>query len=318
MSYLLTTGILQQAANPAVTLLLDDAAFSSHQIVLSVRRLKTAYTGNCMEVRRSSDNATQNIGFINNYLDTVSLLSFVGSGSGFVKTWYDQSGNGRDYIQNTNANQPRIVNAGSLETQNGKAAVRFDGSTSRLASAADYTLNMDQSIYLVNAPTNNITAATSFQCLIDGGPLTSGSENNTVISYGSVTGNLTNERLSYLLAAQRISAPAGVQIYGYGQTSADITAGNYLHNFSSRDNIGAVQVNVSQNGTGQSLSTSSYSGFIISNPKRWPTIFRGLGYRSVNNSGHFNGKIQEYILFNSYINNNSTINTSVNGFYSIW
>jgi hypothetical protein len=316
MSYLLTTGILQQSINPSVTLLLDDAAFSSHKIVLSVRRLKTAYTGNCMEVRRSSDNATQNIGFLNNYLDTVSLLSFVGQGSGFVKTWYDQSGNGRDYIQNTNANQPRIVNSGSLETQNGKAAVRFDGSTSRLASAADYTLTSNQSIYLVNAPTNNITAATSFQCLIDGGPLTSGSENNTLICYGPVTGNLTNERLSYLLVAQRFSAPAGVQVYGYGQTSADIPAGNYLHNFSF--NFQTDLARIAQNGNYQALSTSSYSGFRVTGNTRYPTIFRGLGYRSVNNSGHFNGKMQEYILFDTDIDNNSTINTSVNGFYSIW
>ena len=318
MSYLLTTGILQQAANPAVTLLLDDAAFSSHQIVLSVRRLKTAYTGNCMEVRRSSDNATQNIGFLNNYLDTVSLLSFVGAGSGFVRTWYDQSGNGRDYIQNTNANQPRIVNAGSLETQNGKAAVRFDGSTSRLASAADYTLTRDQSAYIVNAPANNITAATAPQYLITGGVVTLGSEDYTIMGYGSATVNLTNERLFYLYLSQRYTAPAGAQTYGYGQTSADIPAGNYLHSFSFRDLSGIVQVGISQNGISQSLSTSSYSGFRVTGVTKWPRIYRALGYSFAQNSAHFNGKIQEYILFNSYINNNSTINTSVNGFYSIW
>ena len=316
--FLATSGILNFPKQ--ATLLLDDAAFVNHQIVLSLRKLKTSYTGNCIEVRRSSDNSTLNIGFINNYLDTAALLTFVGAGDGFVKTWYDQSGNGRDYLQNTNANQPRIVTGGSLETQNGKAAVKFDGSTSRLASAADYTLNLDQSIYLINAPTNNITAATTFQCLIDGGPLTSGSENNTLICYGSVTGTLTNERLSYLLTAQRISPPTGVQTYGYGQTTADIPAGNYLHNFSSRDNFGAVQVRVVQNGTIQSLSTSTYSGFIITNPKRWPTTFRGLGYRSVNNTGHFNGKMQEYIIFNEFITgtNRSTIENNINTFYSIW
>ena len=58
----------------------------------SLRRLRSSYSGYCIEVRRSSDNTTLNIGFDSSgYLDIVTLLSFVGSGSGFVKTWYNQS-----------------------------------------------------------------------------------------------------------------------------------------------------------------------------------------------------------------------------------
>jgi hypothetical protein len=43
---------------------------------------------------------------------------------GFVETWYDQSGNGKDATQATAGSQPKIVNAGSLLT----AGVTFDGS----------------------------------------------------------------------------------------------------------------------------------------------------------------------------------------------
>jgi hypothetical protein len=93
----------------------------------SVRKLRTAYTGNCIRVRRSSDNAEQNIGFVNNELDTTSLLSFVGAGNGFVTTWYDQSGNNNNGIQTTAANQPQIVNAGSLLIENTKPRLAFDG-----------------------------------------------------------------------------------------------------------------------------------------------------------------------------------------------
>jgi hypothetical protein len=93
----------------------------------SVRKLRTAYTGNCIRVRRSSDNAEQNIGFVNNDLDTTSLLSFVGANNGFVTTWYDQSGNGFNVRQTTAANQPRIVNAGVLDVSNSKPTIRFSG-----------------------------------------------------------------------------------------------------------------------------------------------------------------------------------------------
>jgi hypothetical protein len=63
-------------------------------------------------VRRSSDNAEQDIGFTGNGLDSASLLAFVGANSGYVTKFYDQSGNGKDLIQTTASKQYRIVNAG--------------------------------------------------------------------------------------------------------------------------------------------------------------------------------------------------------------
>jgi hypothetical protein len=309
----LLLGISQQTANRAAPMpLLDD--LTDYQIVLSVRLLRTAYTGNCIEVRRSSDNTTQNIGFVNGYLDTTSLLSFAGAGSAYIKTWYDQSGNGRNYVQATNANQPRIVNSGTLDTQNSKAAIVFDGSTSRLAAASDYTLTKDQSGYIVNTPAATITAATGFQVLVEGGPITANAEDNTLFNYGSTTGNLSNERLSYLYIAQRYET-AGTQVYGYGQTSSDITSGIYLHNF----NYSGTTATIYQNGSSQTLDTSTYSGFY--NPSsKYPTKFKALGYRSANNTGHFNGKIQEFILFNADKTSTSrtTIENDINSFYSIW
>jgi hypothetical protein len=107
-----------------VPLLLD--LYPNAAAAYSLRKLRSAYTGNCIEVRRSSDNALQNIGFVNNQLDTASLLSFVGAGSGFVRTWYDQSGSARNYSNTSNnTTQPRIVNSGVLETDLGKPIINF-------------------------------------------------------------------------------------------------------------------------------------------------------------------------------------------------
>jgi hypothetical protein len=101
----------------------------------SVRKLRTAYSGNSMRVRRSSDNAEQDIAFSGNVLDTASLLSFVGTGgtdNGFVTTFYDQSGNGLNIAQNVAVNQPKIVNAGAVVGLTGTGSTRptlsFDGS----------------------------------------------------------------------------------------------------------------------------------------------------------------------------------------------
>ena len=91
----------------------------------SLRKLRTAYTGAVIRVRRSSDNTEQDIGFVGVDLDTVSLKNFVGANSGFVTTWYDQSGNARNATQTTAANQPRVVNAGEIDRLNGEASIFF-------------------------------------------------------------------------------------------------------------------------------------------------------------------------------------------------
>jgi hypothetical protein len=79
----------------------------------AARRLATAYTGALIRVRRSSDNAEQDIGYTaGNVLDEAALTSFVGSGNnGFVTTWYDQSGNSKHATQSTATYQGRIFAA---------------------------------------------------------------------------------------------------------------------------------------------------------------------------------------------------------------
>jgi hypothetical protein len=115
------------------TLLLDLYPFASG--AYSLRKLRTAYSGNCIRVRRSSDNTEQDFGFVSGYLDTASMLTFVGSNNGFVTTWYDQSGNARNAVQTTAANQPQIVSAGATIDIGGKPSLKFDGSNDQLIIA---------------------------------------------------------------------------------------------------------------------------------------------------------------------------------------
>ena len=118
------------APPPAFTGLVDllkTASNADSSGAYSLNKTKSTYAGNCIEVRRSSDNTTTNIGFVNNVIDTASLVTFAGTGDAFIRTWYDQSGNSRNYTQTTPGNQPKIVSAGTVITQNSKPAISFDG-----------------------------------------------------------------------------------------------------------------------------------------------------------------------------------------------
>jgi len=92
----------------------------------SVRLLRADYSGSLVRVRRSTDNAEQNIGAdpIGN-LDIQALTDFCGGGNCFVTTWYDQSGNNRNVIQPAPSLQPLIIETGVLVTQGARAATRW-------------------------------------------------------------------------------------------------------------------------------------------------------------------------------------------------
>lgn len=116
------------AFGAAFTGLLD--TYSGAAAAYSVRKLRSAYSGNCIRVRRSNDNTEQNIGFDSNgNLNESALTTFVGGNDGFVTTWYDQSGNGNNAVQSTAANQPKIVSSGVVEKDNGKPKLIFNGNS---------------------------------------------------------------------------------------------------------------------------------------------------------------------------------------------
>jgi hypothetical protein len=110
---------------PPAPLLLD--TYSGASMALSLRKLRTNYTGSAIRVKRTSDNAQQDIGFVGTGLDTASLISFVGAGTGTVVNWYDQSGNGYDVGIFSTAGTADIIVSGVLKTLYGNPALYFNG-----------------------------------------------------------------------------------------------------------------------------------------------------------------------------------------------
>jgi hypothetical protein len=133
-------------------------AYSSNLVLADsvAQRLLTSFTGPLFNVRRSSDNSSQDIyPLASGLIDTNALLSFCGSGSGFITKTYNQvpGGSANDPTQSTSALQPRIVNAGTLDVVNAVAAIRYGG-TQFLQSA----LNLSQPFSIFGLMQTDVTA----------------------------------------------------------------------------------------------------------------------------------------------------------------
>jgi hypothetical protein len=129
--------------------LLDD--YPGAAAAYSLRLLNSTYTGSAIRVRRASDNAEQDIGFDNNELDTSTLATFCFGTNGFVKTWYDQSGNANHATQTTTGSQPKIYDSiTGVVTENGKPALDFDGVNDSFALTASVSaIASDYSFFIV-------------------------------------------------------------------------------------------------------------------------------------------------------------------------
>lgn len=141
-----TTPTPTPTATPPEALLFDQ--FTGGTIGYSFRKLRNSYSGNCIKVRRSSDNTTQDIGFSGSVIDTSALLSFVGAGNGFIDTWYDQSTNGFNATQTTTTRQPQIVSGGTLVTSNSLASSRYVNSASTFMSMSNTLISQPDSVFI--------------------------------------------------------------------------------------------------------------------------------------------------------------------------
>ena len=107
--------------------------FSRAVCAFSLRQIVPDYTGNCVKVRRSSDNAEADIGFTDTgVIDQTALLAHTGTGGsdvGYVVTWYDQGPHSMDATNTTAAQQPTIVSAGAVVVSNSKPSILFGGAT---------------------------------------------------------------------------------------------------------------------------------------------------------------------------------------------
>ena len=271
-----------------VSLLLLDI-YPNAAAAYSVRKLRLAYTGSAIRVRRT-DLTESDIGFTSaGNLDTTALLAFTGTGAldnGFVTTWYDQSGNSRNATQTTALNQPQIVSAGSVLMLNSKPRLSYDGTndffnhTLNIASGYSLLLGVVKSLY-------NGTASKG----IYGVTAPSNSLMNGLISNANSTewGEFTNAWITS----------------GYSIFNNQFLIQSYSDNSTTNP---ALNTLVTNNNVVNRTSTGRYAGD--------GTERRYIG----NNFGnYFQGDMQELIAYNSDQSSNRTgIETEINSYYAIY
>ena len=94
--------------------------------IYSTRLAVSTYTGKAPNVRRASDNTTQD--FVGTAFDAASANSFCAGTLCSVTKWYDQSGAGNDASQATAGSQPALL------VVNGVAWLSFYGQMLNAAS----------------------------------------------------------------------------------------------------------------------------------------------------------------------------------------
>ena len=270
--------------------------YPSAAAAYSLRKLRTAYTGSAIRVRRASDNTEQDIGFVGENLNTLALTTFCTGTNGFVKTWYDQSGNGYDATQTTAANQPQIVSSGSVIFDNGKSCVSFNGTSHVLSNVALGSVFSGSSI-----PISSIGVFSKNNTNTEGLPLTI-SNTTDIIPMIHLFRLQSNGKIGFFHRTNLSLEQTFFESNNY------LSNTQYLSFFNSNgSNFNLYYQNIVEISNTYFSSTTTYDTLNIGALVRLTT------------SGYLNGKIQEIILYPSNQSSNRTgISDNINDFYSIY
>jgi hypothetical protein len=260
---------------------------------------------NCIRVRRSNDNAEQDIGFINSKpnapLNTGQLMQFVGANDGFVVTWYDQSGLNRDAEQTTGANQPQIVNSGSLITENGLPTIEFNGTSHNLPIADFQTAAyVHVNLFSVLRYTGTTGDHSIFSKLLATG-------NNRSFSI-RISNNIWDTRLSangtttFIRYSSSNNPPSGQQIF------------TNINDLSQSTNADRIQFyRNGTNTTKTAVNTNNITSAFNAN-----TTF-DISSTGTGNTNFFQGNMQEIIFYDSSkASERIAIETNQNNYYNVF
>ena len=287
---------LQSQSSP---LLLD--LYPSAAAAYSVRKLRTAYTGSAIRVRRT-DLTESDIGFTGlGNLDTAALLSFTGTGAldnGFITTWYDQSGNARNATQTTALNQPQIVSSGSVITEtfigSSKPSVQF---TTLSQLPFDNTIAKDIGELFIKTVSSH-TGGDAYRAIVNF--TTDGTSFNTrsgIFARSSANLEAGGRRLdinSYEFVNSSNNASKGILGGFFDYTNANLSVSV---NSTTTQRIGGFQTPGNTSNTNAQINTIGSTGAGV----------------------NFAGKISEVVIWLSdESSNNTNINTNLNTYYEIY
>jgi hypothetical protein len=272
----------------------------------SLRKVRSTYTGPAVRIRRESDDVEVNVSFDTN--DEVSTSSpientteqggesgsttattlgeFISGTNAAVHTWYDQSGNSKNATQEADANQPLIAEGGVLHTDDGKPALKFNGTSHRLELSAKATI-ANTSIFSAFRSNSNTQDSVLFHLAVDAG-------NAVSIGFGDLA---TRTELGSRLRV------GGSNLVSVGDNTFTSTSQSLLSYIASSS---AAKMFVDSTEETDSVAART------SGPNN------RIGARG-DDDKFFNGDISEVILFDSdQTNNRFKIESNINNHYTIY
>ena len=94
-----------------------------------LRRLSSTYFGYACNIVNTTTLQSLDVKFLpSGVIDSVAVETFCnGTDDAYIKTWYDQTGQGNDLVQSDQSLRPQLVDSGTVITNadNGKFAAKF-------------------------------------------------------------------------------------------------------------------------------------------------------------------------------------------------
>jgi hypothetical protein len=255
--------------------------------IYSLRKIVKNYSGNCIRIRRNSDNAETDIGFNSiGYLDVDSISAFCGtSANGYVTKWYGQI-NSVDLFSSAVAFQPVIyLSANGIQrvTDNGLPGIDFGNNNTSVLYNYNAAMWNDGKFSLFVVKKDTQTSANYSANIIGEFSSSSTTPLYSIVKYG-------NSSLKMWGASYRNDA--GSIIYDNITTSgSNISAVHQLSIIDSRSNL-KVYVN---NGLVNKDYNYTTSGTLTVN------VLSVGARRRTSDDSFYRGNIQEIIILSNNV-----------------
>ena len=188
-----------------------------------------------------------------------TVSNFKVLGSGFVETWYDQSGNGEDAVQETSGNQPKIVSAGALVAD----GIDFDGSNDRLNMPNDLIASINSASAFLVAKSDTISGSRIALAL-----------SHSTSNFRFYAGALLSSKLNF----------------GYQNTALKIE-------LSSADTNKHLFTSIAGSSNAEAFLDGTSKGTVSSVDGKSTLSSGGIG--SINSGNFWSGTIEEVIVYNT-------------------
>jgi hypothetical protein len=241
------------------------------------------------------------------HIDDITVTNL--TADGHVTTWYDQGGTNHA-TQSTASAQPKLVDAGTLVTEGGQAAVDFDGAGDYLNTLQNNPFSFTGPVSMSCAYYKDATAYKAYETLLSAGS-TGNAGTNVGRSLALGFGN--HGYISPSAYATDTWGPDGVRSNTAVSTNQRAIVTYNLSNFSTHRTAGNSEIRAN----GSALPVSAYN---THDPTGLNATPMRIGvFDPILNASFFSGTIQEIVVFNTDQATQSTgIENNINDTYTIY